>query len=341
MIHSFVWIMWVFSVLVLILSTRNPIYLSVILIGLLILGHQLARERNFKRWVTSNLRFVLTMVFLSTLINGLFSHVGQTVLFIIPQGWPLIGGNITLESLVYGAINGLVIGALYILFNIINLALSIKQITRMIPRAFHPIAMMVTISLTFFPTIQRRAREIKEAQMIRGSPMKKISDWLPILIPLLVTSLENAFLLAESMTARGFHKQVDFRTPLNVVSLLLGAFAVFSGWIFRLYRYPLSISVALYIIGAALILLTLIMIGRQSNITRYHHEEWKPAGIILAIIVTLYTSSFAYLAWTDRLPSLDYSPYPQMLIPAVQITGLILSVLPLAPILIKQHDNDN
>ena len=197
MTHSLVWMMWLLAVLVFTLSTRNPIYLSLILTGLIMLGHHLALDKKIKGWAVSNFRFLLTMILLSTMINGLFSHVGQIILFTIPKGWPLIGGNITLESLAYGMINGLVIGALYILFNIINLALSIKQLTRMIPRAFHPIAMMVTIALTFFPSIQKRAREIKEAQMIRGNPMKKISDWLPIIIPLLVTSLENAFQLAE------------------------------------------------------------------------------------------------------------------------------------------------
>ena len=136
-------------VMVFILSTRNPVYLSLILVGLLFFGQSLAREKKIKNWVLANLRFLLAMILLSTLINGIFSHVGQTILFTIPQKWPLIGGNFTLDSLVYGAINGLVIGALYILFNVINLALSIKQLTWLIPRAFHPIAMMVTISLTF------------------------------------------------------------------------------------------------------------------------------------------------------------------------------------------------
>jgi energy-coupling factor transport system permease protein len=338
MIHSLVWVMWLLTALVFILSTRNPIYLSLILIGLFILGHHLARKKRINSWFMPNFRFLLTMILLSTLINGFFAHVGHTVLFTIPQGWPLVGGNITLESLAYGAINGLVIGALYILFNILNLALSIKQLTRLIPRAFHPIAMMVTIALTFFPSIQRRAREIKEAQMIRGNPMKKISDWVPILIPLLVTSLENAFLLAESMTARGFHKQVDLRTPRNLISLLLGAFVVFSGWILHLYRYPLYISVSLYFIGALLIIMTLILIGKHSKITRYHHEVWIPADIFMAITNAISLFIFAYLVWTDHLFTLSYSPYPHLIIPAFQLPGLLFSLLPLVPMLRSRHD---
>lgn len=338
MIHSIAWMIWLLVVMVFILSTRNPVYLCLILVGLLILGQRLAREKKIKNWVLANLRFLLAMILLSTLINGIFSHVGQTILFTIPQKWPLIGGNFTVESLVYGAINGLVIGALYILFNVINLALSIKQLTRLIPRAFHPIAMMVTISLTFFPSIQKRAREIKEAQMIRGNPMKKIVDWLPIFIPLLVTSLENAFLLAESMTTRGFHQPIDLKAPGNLVSLILGAFFVFSGWILQLFNYPRYLSAPLFVIGFGLILLTLMTVGKHSKITRYHLEEWKPMDIMITIVIVLYLAFFIYLRWVDGMPSLNYSPYPYLSIPVLQTIGLSFCILPFLPMIIKRHD---
>jgi energy-coupling factor transport system permease protein len=324
--------------MVFILSTRNPVYLSLILVGLLFFGQSLAREKKIKNWVLANLRFLLAMILLSTLINGIFSHVGQTILFTIPQKWPLIGGNFTLDSLVYGAINGLVIGALYILFNVINLALSIKQLTWLIPRAFHPIAMMVTISLTFFPSIQKRAREIKEAQMIRGNPMKKIVDWLPIFIPLLVTSLENAFLLAESMTTRGFHQPIDLKAPGNLISLILGAFFVFSGWILHLFNYPRYLSAPLFVIGFGLILLMLITVGKHSKITRYHLEEWKPMDIMITIVIVLYLAFFIYLRWVDGMPSLNYSPYPYLSIPVLQTIGLSFCILPFLPMIIKRHD---
>jgi energy-coupling factor transport system permease protein len=336
--NSIMWVAWLTVAMVFTLSTRNPVYLILTLAGLFYLGHRLARKNNLTSWVLPNLRFLLTMIFLSTVINGLFSHAGSSVLFTIPPNWPLIGGNITLESLVYGTVNGLVIGALYILFNIVNLALSTKQITRLIPRAFHPIAMMVTIALTFFPSIQQRAREIKEAQMIRGNSMKKISDWMPILIPLLVTSLEKAILLAESMTARGFHKQVDLRTPQNLVSLILGAFAVFSGWVLQLYRYPLAISVSLYGLGAGLIAITMINIGKRVRVTRYHHESWLLADTLTAALIGIYLLAFAGLALSGRLATLGFSPYPRLTLPAVQVLGLVFSLFPFIPVAKMQHD---
>jgi len=336
--NSVVWILWLAAAMTFLLTTRNPFYIAIMLAGLFSLGRRLAKDRNINPWVLPNLRFLLTMILLSTLINGLFSHTGNTVLFIVPRSWPLIGGDITVESLVYGALNGLVIGALYLLFNIINLALTTKQITRLIPRAFHPIAVVITIALTFFPSIQQRAREIKEAQMIRGNPMKKISDWIPIMIPLLVTSLENAILLAESMTARGFHKQTNLQSPRALVSLILAAFLIFSGWILHMYRFPSLVFISFYVLGASLVAATLITIGKRANVTRYHQETWTKTSKFSAVLIGIYLSGFAVLALTGRLPTLGFSPYPQLNLPATQVLGFTFSLIPFLPFLVLHHD---
>jgi energy-coupling factor transport system permease protein len=336
--NAIVWILWLTATMIFTLTTRNPFYILIVLGGLFALGNRLAKVKNMTPWIVPNLRFLLTMILLSTLINGLFSHIGNTALFTFPQSWALIGGDITMESLVYGTINGLVIGTLYILFNTINLALSTKQITRLIPHAFHPTAVVITIALTFFPSIQQRAREIKEAQMIRGNPMKNISDWIPIMIPLLVSSLENAILLAESMTARGFHKQTELQSPRALVSLILAAFLIFSGWILQIYRFPRLVFISLYVLGASVVIITLVAIGKQANITRYHQETWTKTSMFSAALIGIYIAGFAFLALIGRLSTLGFSPYPRLHLPAIQTPGFIFSLIPLLPILVLDHD---
>ena len=330
--NAFAWILWLATNVIFILSARNPFYLVVSLAGSIIVGAHLAKLRGIKHWTLNNFRFVLTMVILSTLINSLFSHVGSATLFIIPESWPLVGGPVTIESLAYGAINGLVISTLYILFNIINLALSIKQITRLIPRAFHPVAMVVTISLTFFPTIQKRAREIKEAQMIRGNPMKRITDWMPIIIPLLVTSLENAILLAESMTARGFHQQTEFNSSNTVLSLILGAFLIFSGWMLQMFNYPTWIYFILYLFGGGVIVLRLIHEGKQSKVTYVQYEVWDHKSITITGLMLLSLICFTVFALNGCLTTLDYYPYPYLTMPGAQFFGFFFYMFSIIPI---------
>jgi energy-coupling factor transport system permease protein len=333
------WILWLIFNLLYLLSTRNPVYLVIILIGYLISGYRLTRKNEPATWLKNNLSFLLTMVFLSTLINALFAHNGRTILFSLPKGWMLIGGNITLESVVYGTINGLIISDLYLLFTILNLALSPKQLTRLIPRVFYPIAMTVTIALTFFPSIQQRAREIKEAQMIRGNRMRNISDWLPLFIPLLVTSLEKAILLSESMTARGFHTPSrSEHKMLPFVGLLLTLFVLFSGWILRLFSYPLWISLMLYFFGGTLVLAVVLLSSHYSKITKYKKEVWHFSDIINTVILSIFIILWIVFTTRKALPSLSYSPYPTLLTPPFQVTVLLFSAVSLFPVFYLKHD---
>jgi len=333
------WILWLTAHLILLFSARNPIYILVTLAGLLISGSRMTQKKNRPFWLLQNLRFLLTMVALSTLINALFTHTGDSILFTLPESWLLVGGVITLESAVYGAINGLVIGTLYLLFNVLNQALTIKQIIHLIPRAFYPMAMTITVALTFFPSIQQRTMEIKEAQMIRGNRMKKIKDWLPILIPLLVTSLESAILLSESMTARGFHVRQGSKTAnLATIELVLAAFTVFSGWILSLYDYPEWLSLLLYILGGLLLIFILTCEGRQTRITRFHQEVWHLKDVLASVFFSLMLVGLIILMLRDALPSLSYSPYPSLSAPTFQWIGVIFCLNAWLPALLKTND---
>lgn len=336
---SAAWVVWLVSSMALLLSTRNPIYLTLGMAQLFILGARQAKAKRRKGWVSQNLRFTSTMIALSTLINALFTHTGQTELFTLPKDWPLIGGPLTLESLAYGAINGLVISALYLLFNVFNLALSIKQITRLIPRAFHPLTVMTTVSLTFFPAIQDRTRQIREAQLIRGNPMKKVSDWLPILVPLLVGSLEDALLLSESMAARGFHFHPEHKqNHMVLIGLTSALFSVFSGWLLRLFDYPAWVSLLLYAVGSALVVAVLTAAGRAQNVTSLHKPVWRRQDR-LALALLGAADLFLIRVMAAGLDAVfSYSTYPRLVSPAVSIAGLGLSLIPGIPLLFKHHD---
>jgi energy-coupling factor transport system permease protein len=337
--NTFAWILWTVFTIFLLLSTRNPGYLLVVIICLLILGSIISRRKEHLHWLKGNLQFLISMVMISAAINTLFAHVGSSVIFSLPENWPLVGGNITYESLVYGAINGLIIGALYLAFNILNLALSIKQMTRLIPTAFRPISMTITVALTFFPYIQQRAREIKEAQMIRGNPMKHIRDWLPLIIPLLVTSMESAFILAESMTARGFHIRKDQTAKdISVIGLMLGTFAIFSGWILRLYDYPTLSSITLYSFGGLIFILIFWRSSLSTSTSRYHRESWHLADILSSLFFFMAIIILLIHQFVPHFNTFYYSPYPIIERPGFQVSGFVLSIVPLIPIFFSSHD---
>ncbi len=333
------WILWLLINLILILSTRNPVYLFISLIGLLFSGYFLSHEEKGAAWLRQNLRFLLSLTLLSSTINAFFSHTGNTILLTFPEGWLLVGGDITLESIVYGAINGIIIVELFLLFNIINQALRIKQIIRLVPRTFYPLAIIGTLALTFFPSIQQRAREIKEAQMIRGNQMKKITDWLPILVPLLVASLEKALLVSESMTARGFHIQQESKPRIFTISgLILATFLFFSGWILNLYDYPHWLTNLLYFFGSSFFIIILVLAGRQTGITHLHKDTWRLKDILACVTLSCSLICFILLILKDALPSLSYSPYLTLSFPDIQWIAVLFAINSFLPVLLKPND---
>ena len=79
------WMLWSAFTLSLLLTTRNPLYLLIMAIILLILGHSIAEKKAQTFWLRGNLRFLFTMLAISTVINTLFSHTGMTVIFSLPE----------------------------------------------------------------------------------------------------------------------------------------------------------------------------------------------------------------------------------------------------------------
>jgi len=75
----------------------------------------------------------------------------------------------------------------------------------------HELALMMSIALRFIPTLWEEALKIQKAQMARGvdfesgSLLKRMRNYVPILIPLFLSAFRRADDLALAMEARGYH----------------------------------------------------------------------------------------------------------------------------------------
>lgn len=92
--------------------------------------------------------------------------------------------------------------------------------------AVHTIAMMMTIALRFIPTLIDETDKLMNAQKARGadfdsgSILKRVKALIPILIPLLISSIRRAFDLSEAMESRcytGNHKRTRMKQLKFVV----------------------------------------------------------------------------------------------------------------------------
>ncbi len=257
-LHPVAWVIWLAAILIVLTSTRNPIYLGMILlfIALVRLVQRPARaaESGVPTVEISVWRFGLVVVSLSALINALMVHVGDHVLFTIPTWVPLLGGPVTLEAIVFGLLNGLLLTGLFAAFSVVNRVIPMRAALRLVPRAYYPVAVVTSIAVTFVGTTLREIQQIREAQAVRGHRMRGARSWLPVIVPLLEGGMERSLQLAEAMTARGFASTESNADARPQLLMLLGLLGLMAGWLLRLaWQQPISGNLLL-MLSAALVI---------------------------------------------------------------------------------------
>ena len=333
-LHPLTWVIWTGLVAILSMLTRNPLYLSLLLGVALVHYLSLSQRRPEAQGWNTLLRLALWMALLVIPFNALSIHVGRHVLFRLPAHWPLIGGNITLEGVVAGAVNALGLLTLIVLFAAFNLQISQAQLLRLTPAFVYEAGLIVSIALTFVPQMMVSSREIHEAQLVRGHRMRRPRDMLPYLMALLTTGLERSFQLAESLEARGFGNARDLPRRLDLlfkVLTLLGLAGFLSGFFVRTYFESLRwVGWMVVATSTALLIGVFWAQGRRVLRVHYRRDRWAwPDGVVLAVCLLVVT--LLALAYLQEPGVLVYSPYQQLLPPFHPLVGvaLILLIVPL------------
>jgi energy-coupling factor transport system permease protein len=225
---------------------------------------------------------------------------------------------VTLEAMVYGATNGLILIGMLLSFMVLNLALPVRDLISLIPGAFFPVAVVTSIAVTYLPTTLRQFQQIREAQAIRGHQMKSLRDWLPLLMPLLVGGLEHAMQLAEAMTARGFASTKSVAGGQRIqprIFILAGVVFLAAGWIIQLGRNPQG-GLIIIMVGVFLIIISLRQQGKQAHRTTYHRPTWDRQDVITLIITICILTIFLLPIPGINHESLYYDPYPELTMPS-------------------------
>lgn len=333
-LNSVTWIVWVGAVLIALSATRNPLYLTPVLVWIAVVARTVDQTAA-PPIPLSPLKFGLFVVPVSALFNGLTVHVGSTVFFRLPASWVLIGGPFTLESVVYGALNGLVLTGMFAAFGALNCALPVRSLIRLIPRAFYPVAVVISIAVTFAPTTLRQFEQIKEAQAVRGHKLRGPADWLPLMLPLLVGGLERALKLAEAMVARGFAAGQDQSQAAFIrAGLAMSLALVVGGWLLNLVWGQIW-GLGLLAVGVLAAAALVWAAGQKIPRTVYRPEGWSLLdGLIL------YCSLTAGVVFLFPLPGIAretifYYPYPRLIAPGFDPLIAVATIGLLGPVLLK------
>ncbi len=158
---------------------------------------------------------LILILFIFTFLMHVFLTKGGTVL--------VDGGFFTIES--EGIITGIFIttrlSLLVVITTILTLTTSPIELTHGLEKMFEPlkrfrvpvseIAMMMSISLRFIPTLMDETEKIIKAQSARGSSFRvgsikeRLQALLAIFIPLFVSAFKRAEELAVAMDVRGYN----------------------------------------------------------------------------------------------------------------------------------------
>ena len=331
-----------------VLVTRNPLYLLILLLAASFLyAALLRRAQNSQEDAAHNrpmawktiVRLALFLWAFTILFNALTVHVGDHVLFRLPASWPIVGGPITLEAIIYGFVTGLNFVSLILLFAIYNSVLGPHTILRMIPGFAYQTGVAISIAISFVPQTVIAWGEIREAQRLRGHKVRGLRDTLPLFVSLLGYGLDRAIQLAESMDARGFGGRIlpvgRRETWLIRLSAVLGLLLLLGGLVVKAYYRSLPwAGLGLLAAGALLMGLSLWRGGRRIHRTRYRRWFWRPRDTLLALSSGLLLLGVLLLTWLQPR-ALFYYPYPPYdILPTFNPLLGLLFILPLLPALL-------
>jgi energy-coupling factor transport system permease protein len=295
-------------------TLRNPLYLSLVLGAAWLVYSALGRTTPVGSSWGSFIKLGLLVFALTIPFNALSIHLGQIVLFRLPAGWPIVGGPITVEAVIAGAVSGLALLTILVVFAAFNSVVDHYQLLRATPGFLFQAGVIISIAITFVPQMVLSAKEIRQAQRIRGHRFRGIRDLLPLIMPLLANSLERAIQLAETLEARGFGSNVApasrRRTILTQLGTLVALLALLSG-LFLVAFFPEAgkWGWVLAFLGVGAMLVIFVLQGQGVRQTRYRRPSWTWCDSVLVLASAVVIVTVVTLRVTTP-ESLSYSPYP-------------------------------
>ncbi len=341
-LHPLAWWLWALGLAVAASRTTNPLLLGAV-VGVatwVVLARRSDApwSRAFKFYVAAGLVVVLLRVVFRVIFGG---GQGATVLlhlpeFVLPQ--PAAGihlfGDVTAESLLVGAYDGLRLATMLICLGAANALANPRRLLRSMPPALHELSTAVVVALSVFPQLAESVVRVTRARRLRpGSDRRGFSAIRSTVIPVLEDALDRSLLLASSMDSRGYGRSGDRsrRTSSLTAALMVtglagicvGVYALLDGTTPRFLAAPaLATGVVVGVGGIA-------SSGRGVTRSTYRPDRWRApelvtvsAGLSAALLVYLTS----HVDPGNLNPSLSPLSWPQL--PALALFGILLGLVP-------------
>lgn len=192
----------------------------------------------------SSLFYLLPTMLLTAIINPLFNHEGNTILYYFKSQNPL-----TLESIIYGIVSALIIANLILWFICLSKVLTSDKIIYLFGKISPSLSLILSMTLRFIPKFKNQFILVQQFYT-NGSKITKTVNILSIMI---TWSLENAIETADSMKSRGYGLpnrsffsiyKFDTRDKFFIIWILFCSFFIIIGFKeFSFYYFPVIKSI--------------------------------------------------------------------------------------------------
>ncbi len=150
------------------------------------------------RTVKTNLVFFFVILIVMAVINTLFTHNGETVLFYLNDN------RVTMEALCYGIVSACMLSTVIFWFSSFNMLMTSEKIVYLFGRAAPVLGLTLSMIFRFIPLMKSRYREIVSGQKSMGRNTRSVRQILKQVSILIAWSLESSIETADSMEARGY-----------------------------------------------------------------------------------------------------------------------------------------
>lgn len=160
-------------------------------------------KRNGWKALVFNL-VLLPLIVAFALYYSSYHHFGITVL---EQN--MIGNNMTLESLVYGFVLGIVVAGVLIWFSCVFSVFTTDKVVYLFGKVSPRLSLFLAIVLRMIPRIKKEAKKINTAQkgigrgVSQGNFFQRLRNCIRIFSMLITWTIESLTTASESMRSRG------------------------------------------------------------------------------------------------------------------------------------------
>lgn len=296
------------------LMGRNPFALASVLLAVVVVREALPPEaRAGWGWV---IKLGIVFVAIAVFFNLLTVRVGDRVFGTIPNWIPLISGNLTVNSIVYGFLSGLAVLTLVLIGVTLSAVLDWSAVLRMLPQSLVGAGVAGSVAFSFFPQMIATYHEIADAQAIRGQELNGPRDYLNLGPLLLAGGIERAVTMSELLESRGFGgAPARYRAPwFRLAPPAALAFLCVAAYLFAVGETALSIVCA---VGGGVLLAVAYRQGRsdEHQRTRYRQLRWQRTDSMV-LLGAIAAVAAVLIAGRDAI---RYEPYPTLVWPVASL----------------------